>query len=46
MTTMTPAPLEDEDQDLVLLSNLSDLPSSSIRASRIIRKAAADFHVR
>jgi transcription factor STE12 len=28
-TTMTPAPLEDEDQDLVLLSNISDLPSSS-----------------
>jgi len=31
MTTMTPAPLEDEDQDLVLLSNISDLPSSSIQ---------------
>jgi transcription factor STE12 len=31
MTTMTPAPIEDEDQDLVLLSNISDLPSSSIQ---------------
>ena len=30
MSTMTPAPLDDEDQDLVLLSNISDLPSSSI----------------
>ena len=29
MTTMTPAPLDDEEQDLVLLSNISDLPSSS-----------------
>jgi len=28
---MTPAPLDDEDQDLVLLSNISDLPSSSIQ---------------
>jgi len=26
---MTPAPLDDEEQDLVLLSNISDLPSSS-----------------
>ena len=31
MTSITPAPLEDEDQDLVLLSNISDLPSSSIQ---------------
>jgi transcription factor STE12 len=31
MTSMTPAPLEDEDQDLVLLSNISDLPTSSIQ---------------
>ena len=31
MTSMTPAPLEDEDHDLVLLSNISDLPSSSIQ---------------
>ncbi|KAI0299048.1 STE like transcription factor-domain-containing protein [Multifurca ochricompacta] len=31
MTSMTPAPLDDEDQDLVLLSNLSDLPSSSFQ---------------
>jgi hypothetical protein len=31
MNTMTPAPLEDEDQDLVLLSNISDLSSSSIQ---------------
>ncbi|KAI9511223.1 STE like transcription factor-domain-containing protein [Russula earlei] len=30
-TTITPAPLEDEDHDLVLLSNLSDLPPSSIQ---------------
>jgi transcription factor STE12 len=31
MTTMTPAPLEDEEQDLVLLSNISDLASPSIQ---------------
>jgi transcription factor STE12 len=32
MTTMTTqAPLDDEDQDLVLLSNISDLPSSSVQ---------------
>jgi transcription factor STE12 len=31
MTSMTPAPLDDEEQDLVLLSNISDLPSSSIQ---------------
>jgi transcription factor STE12 len=31
MPSMTPAPLDDEDQDLVLLSNISDLPSSSIQ---------------
>jgi transcription factor STE12 len=31
MTTMTPAPLDDEEQDLVLLSNISDLPSSSMQ---------------
>ena len=31
MTTMTPTPLEDEDQDLVLLSNISDLSSSSFQ---------------
>jgi transcription factor STE12 len=30
MNTTTPAPLEDEDQDLVLLSNISDLSSSSM----------------
>jgi hypothetical protein len=29
MASMTPAPLDDEEQDLVLLSNISDLPSSS-----------------
>ncbi|KAI0270580.1 STE like transcription factor-domain-containing protein [Gloeopeniophorella convolvens] len=32
MLSTTPAPLEDDDQDLVLLSNLSDLPSSSIQS--------------
>jgi transcription factor STE12 len=31
MTTMTPAPLDDEEQDLVFLSNISDLASSSIQ---------------
>lgn len=31
MPSMTPAPLDDEDQDLVLLSNISDLPSSSMQ---------------
>ena len=31
MTSMTPGPLDDEDQDLVLLSNISDLTTSSIQ---------------
>lgn len=39
MTSMTPA-LDDEDQDLVLLSNISDITSSSIQSFQNIQDGA------